>query len=699
MAKGATRSNAAASSSPNKSASTKTDTSTRRSIDEKSDRKIATPISSPAKSIKSPESTTASTKSSSAAATTTSTPTTTRKRKSSLLDDRAQHQEIKASGIESKVEPKSSVISSPQSTAAISSPPSSTATTTSPSLFAKSQSIGSTKSNKSSSIECRPIAEESSEPSKFSPSKREAHERLRSPIESSVRTHVQSLEQEINERKAEFQSSTNTTATTTNTSSSSISGGAANSGIANKSKLSDALDKLFCKQKEKEQQQQQKQLQRGSKQSKRLSSHSIEERIKSPVDMDIEPKELNEREDVKINESRTKYASRGDDVQKQSLAGNDTCNLTAAAAVAAGVTAVDPSSIDSDDQLRPSTNKYEQEQFVNNMPKPPTPKSSMIFSPPPTSLTIDKRESIFDFAENFSITNDTSVSLLSFNSESIFKEDSAKETMDLVANLRQNIKKGGKADECARATSTSSSAATKAEPVGQTPAAGDTNASPDSTTIDANVKNSNTSAEHQPMSLKSMDAKSKAAAIAALQQPTLVIDLDQENSSDESKPPTMVADEPVSIPSSTAQKSMTHKDTNWIQSAHAMEKERGANLMNMMQQQQQQIQPTQMQHQTEVEQIASKMPGHIQTPADMLAENELNEAQNMNAFHVQQPYANNAFNGNKETFDRALQIQVMLLHSTFIYNFSNLLIFFYFFIFAHSMKMSKQHSQVLRMIR
>lgn len=468
---------------------------------------------------------------------------------------------------------------------------------------------------------------------------------------------MQSLEQEINERKADTSSSTAAAvaaAGNSNTSSSAIG------GPANKSKLSDALDKLFCKQKEKEQQQQQKQTQKASKQSKRLSSHSIEERIKSPVDMDIEPKELNEREDMATTEARTKYSNRGDDVQKQSLAGNDTCNLAAAAAAA--VAAIDPTSVDVDDQLRPSTNKYEQEQFVNNMPKPPTPKSSMIFSPPPTSLTIDKRESIFDFAENFSITNDASVSLLSFNSESIFKEDSAKETMDLVANLRQNIKKGGKADECARTTSSSSAASTKAEPANQTPTAIDTNASPDSTTIDANVKSSNAD---KAMSLKSMDAKSKAAAIAALQQPTLVIDLDQENSSDESKPPT-AADEPVPIPSSTAPKSM-HKDTNWIQTAHAMDKERGgANLMNMLQQQQQhhqhqqqhaQVQPTHMQHQTEVEQIASKMPGHIQTPADMLAENELNEAQNMNAFHVQ-PYANNAFNGNKEAFDRTLQMQV-----------------------------------------
>lgn len=445
-------------------------------------------------------------------------------------------------------------------------------------------------------------------------------------------------------------------------------------------------------------------MQKESKKSKRLSSHSIEERIKSPVDMDIEPKELNERVDVPTNEARTKYANRGNDVQKQSLAGNETCNLTAAAAAVAG--AVDPSAVDVDD-LRPSTNKYEQEQFVNNMPKPPTPKSSLIFSPPPTSLTIDKRESIFDFAENFSITNDASVSLLSFNSESIFKEDSAKETMDLVANLRQNIKKGGKADECARTTSTSAAAtaATKAEPVNQAPAAIDTNASPDSTTIDANVKSSNAGGEHKPMSLKSMDAKSKAAAIAALQQPTLVIDLDQENSSDESKPPT-AADEPVPIPSSTAPKSM-HKDANWMQTAHAMDKERGANLMNMMQHQHQhqqqqhppmQQQPTQMQHQTEVEQIASKMPGHIQTPADMLAENELNEAaQNMNAFHVP-PYANNAFNGNKEAFDRTLQMQV-----TYTFSFDK---FSFFFLHGHlfihiycSMKMNKRFSQAVKMIR
>lgn len=511
-----------------------------------------------------------------------------------MLDDKAQ-QEAKVS-VEAKVEPKSSVISSPSS------------------LSSKSQSIGSTKNK--SSIENRPsaaaaaaaaaaatvaAAEESSEPSKLSPTKREANERLRSPdIKSTppqppLSLPVQSLEQEINDRKAEYQSTTTPTST-----------GANKSG-----KLSDALDKLVCKQKVKEQQQQQKQAQKAGKQSKRLSSHSFEEN-KSPIDMDIEPKESTERDEIIdiVKEQRGKYSSRNE-VQIQSLTNDTASKLTDA------LNQSDQMIDDDSDHSRSNTNKYEQEQFVNNMPKPPTPKSSMIFSPPPTSLTIDKREaSIFDFTDNFPIP-------LSFNADNLFKEDSAKETMDLVANLRQNIKKGGKGDDCSR---------TKPEQI---------ETSPDSTTtIDTSVKTS--AVDTKPS--KSLDSKTKAV----LPPPTLVIDLDQENSGDESKPP---QEETPQTNVNTAKSG--HKDqSNWMSNTLPMDKERG-NLMNMMTT----APAPPMQLQTEVEQIASKMSNVIPTPADMLAENELNEAQNLNAFHMQ-PYACNAFNGNKEAFDRSIQIQV-----------------------------------------
>lgn len=522
-------------------------------------------VISPDKTTKSPEST-------------SHTKSTTRKRKSSLLDDKSQH-EAKVS-VETKVESKPSVISSPSSQSS------------------KSQSIGSTKNK--SSIENRPtITEESCEPSKLSPKKRETNERLKSPdakLQLPVHQSQSQLEQEMNERKAEYQSTTPTSAG------------------ASKSKLNDALDKLFCKQKEK--QQQQKQLQKAGKQSKRSSSHSVEEN-KSPIDMDIEPKESTDRDEIidVVKENRNKYTGRND-VQSQSVTSdtdttvklNDTLNKT------------EPTT---DDNI----NKYEQEQFVNNMPKPPTPKSSMIFSPPPTSLTIDKREaSIFDFADNFPIPNDSSVSLLSFNSENLFKEDSAKETMDLVANLRQNIKKGGKGEENSR---------TKTEPsANQAPVTAESETTPDSTTIET----SNKCAIDNNKSAKPLDSRTKAI----MPQPTLVIDLDQENSGDESKPPKSDVPVTVNTPKSG------HKDSNWMSNTIPIEKER-ANLMNMMQP------SAPIQLQTEVEQIASKMSNVIPTPVDMLAETE---AQNLNTFHIQQ-YPCNAYNGNKEAFDRQpIQIQV-----------------------------------------
>lgn len=568
MAKSAAKS---AASSPNKSVAGKVDTSSRHHVDEKPSKNASTSVSAD-KSLKSLESTTSNAKS------------TTRKRKSSLLDIDKSQLEAKVS-VEAKVEPKPSVISSPSSQSS------------------KSQSIGSTKNK--SSIENRPtVAEESSEPCKFSPSKREANERLRSPdakLQLPVQVPQQSqLEQEMSERKAEHHQATTPT-----------------TGGSSKSKLSDALDKLFCKRQEKEQQQQQKQLQKAGKQSR--LSHTMEEH-KSPIDMDIEPKEPTECDEIidVVKENRSKYAGRNDG-QNQSLANVNETTIK-----------LDETLDETDEQLRPSsTNKYEQEQFVNNMPKPPTPKSSMIFSPPPTSLTIDKREaSIFDFADNFPIPNDSSVSLLSFNSENLFKEDSAKETMDLVANLRQNIKKGGKGDDCSR---------TKAEPLANQVPVAENEISPDSTTIDTSNKSG---AIDNNKSAKSLDTKAKAPL---QQQPTLVIDLDQENSGDESKP----------LPSEVlvnATKS-GHKDSNWMPNTLPMEKDR-ANLMNVMQP------AAPMQLQTEVEQIASKMSNVIPTPADMLAETD---NQNLNAFHMQ-PYPCNAYNGNKEaSFDRqSIQLQVRL---------------------------------------
>lgn len=538
--------------SPAKSTA-KIDTNTRRTIDEKQSKNAI--ISTAEKSTKSSESTTSAIP---------GTKSTTRKRKSSSLEDKLQHEN--KVGTESKSEPKSIISSS-------SPPPSS-------SLSAKGQSIGNSKNK--STYENRPtITEKSSEPSKFSPTKRETNERLKSP---EIKQTVQSLEEEINERKAEYQS-TNTTS-------------------GSKSKLSDALDKLFCKQKEKEQQQKQTQL---YKHDKRSSQNS--EANKSPVDMEIEPKESKAPKSDTIN---------------QRVVNPDTCRVPD-----------DNLDIQADqtnecNQHRPSiTNKYEQEQFVNNMPKPPTPKSSLIFSPPPTSLSIDKREaSIFDFSDNFSIPNDSSVSLLSFNSDNLFKEDSAKETMDLVANLRQNIKKGGKGDECGKA---------KSESINQALPSIEPAAAPDSTTLDRSIKSSSSGNKST-----SLDVKSKTAMV----QPTLVIDLDQENSSDERR--LIQADVSSNTESSKAISTM---DGNETQTPQQTEKVRENMTVTMISS----TPPIQLQ--TEVEQIASKMSNVIPTPADMLMGGEMNENPNMNSFHMQS-YACNTLNGNKDAFDRPIQVLV-----------------------------------------
>lgn len=399
-----------------------------------------------------------------------------------------------------------------------------------------------------------------------------------------------SLEQEIKERKAEYQS--------TNTSS------------GNKSKLSDALDKLFCKQKEKELQQQQRHQQKLGKQSKRLS-HCLEV-DKSPVDMEIEQK-LSGVQDIEtidiVKESMNQCPIQSDSQNKNvdDILQQDQVN----------------ESEQDDQQRQPCTNKYEQEQFVNNMPKPPTPKSSLIFSPPPASLTIDKREaSIFDFADNFTIPNDSSVSLLSFNSDNLFKEDSAKETMDLVANLRQNIKKGGKGDECCKMKPSQS---TEPEIL------------PDNSI--------NTNDSINPI-VANIDIKAKSMV-----QPTIVIDLDQENSGDERKLPSKTlsaTNTETSEPSST--------DSNLIpqSSAQVIEMNQNENMTSTN------ITLSPLQLQTEVEQIASKMPTVIPPHADILIESEINDKQSINAFQVPSYTQSNTINGNKDTFDHPLQMHVRI---------------------------------------
>lgn len=347
---------------------------------------------------------------------------------------------------------------------------------------------------------------------------------------------MQSLEQEINERKAEHQSSAQATTITPN----------------KQSKLSNALDKLLCKRDKEQQAQQQRQIISDDVPTKSVANLSAEDKLEA-VDMETEPEIVNDERHSDSN----------------------------------------------------STNKFELE-FVNNMPKPPSPKSSLIFSPPPSSLSIDKRDaSIFDFADNFSIPNDSSVSLLTFNPDNIFKEDSAKETMDLVANLRQNIKKGGKHDDNNK---------TKTEPTANQSQVIEIDTSPDSTTMDTN-------------SNQKVEEDNKRAIInPAIQSATLVIDLEQENSGDESK----------SSNSSHVQqpKPPQINENNWMPNAMM-----NTNTNNM-------VQP--MQLQTEVEKMASKMQSSneiIPTPADILMANEMNEQQNANTFHIQPPYVNNSYNG------------------------------------------------------
>lgn len=591
MAKGVTK------SIPSPAKSTpKVDTTTRNFTDEKRNATNAPPE----KSIKSPESA-------------TSAKSSTRKRKSSLLEDKSRP-ENKVNA-ESKTEPKSIISSSPLQESL---------PELQPSLSTKSQSSGSSKNK--SSVENRPKIEKSSEPGELSPAKWEENERL---ISCHTKTPVQSLEQEINERKAEYYS--------TNTNNS-------NNNSNKSTKLSDCLDKLFCKQKEKEQQQQQvqrneklqqqkedeeeeqqrqehqqelqqkhKQYQSAGKQKKRVSYNSN----KSPIDMEIEPKESMDHNEILeiVNENESTYL-----VQNNTQNQNEENPLTQQ----------DQSNEYDQQQQQPgTTNKYEQEQFVNNMPKPPTPKSSLIFSPPPTSLSIDKREaSIFDFADNFSIPNDSSVSLLSFNSDNLFKEDSAKETMDLVANLRQNIKKGGKGDECGKPMNAINQA----------------QAIESESTVTTTTTSNNTSA---------IDVKAKVVVM----QPTLVIDLDQENSSDERKFSQLNELTTTTPVANMEQSKSIAIDCNQIQrsTAQSMEHCQNESITTST------IEISSIPLQTEVEQIASKMPNVIPTPADMLIGSELNESQNINAFHMEQYTECHSVNGNKDTFDRPLKIHVSII--------------------------------------
>lgn len=347
---------------------------------------------------------------------------------------------------------------------------------------------------------------------------------------------MQSLEQEINERKAEHQSSAQSTTIPPN----------------KQSKLSNALDKLLCKRDKEQQAQQQKQIISDDVPLKNVANNLSTEDKMEAVDMETEPEIVSDERHHDSN----------------------------------------------------STNKFELE-FVNNMPKPPSPKSSLIFSPPPSSLSIDKRDaSIFDFADNFSIPNDSSVSLLTFNPDNIFKEDSAKETMDLVANLRQNIKKGGKHDDNNK---------TKTEPTVNQSQVIEIDTSPDSTTMDTNAN-------------RKVEEDNKRGIKPAIQSATLVIDLEQENSGDESKSsrsPHVQQPKPQQI-----------NENNWMPNATM-----NATTNNM-------VQP--MQLQTEVEKMASKMQSSneiIPTPADILMANEMNEQQNANTFHNQPPYVNNSYNG------------------------------------------------------
>lgn len=535
-----------------KSAGKNVDSQSKRGADDKKGKNAAS-NASPVK-IKSPEP--ASAKS------------TARKRKSSLLDDKhrqQQQEETSSSESRNETESKSATASSP--------------------LSSKVQSISAAKIK--SPAGNRSAIEESGEPSKLSPKKRETNERLKSP--ESQRT-VHSLEQEISERKAEHQSTNQ----------------------SKLSRLSNTLDKLLGK-REKEQQQKEQTCRENHSRSQddiSVPINRLDEDNKCPVDMEIEPKEpvesINEIIDVAEDKS-SKYStssktdSKSDSKHKQiddKIAGTRPCDEVLAANNE--MYAFENSSHEVNDKSILS-----QEQFVNNMPKPPSPKSSLIFSPPPTSLAIDKRDaSIFDFGDNFPMPNDSSVSLLAFNAENLFKEDSAKETMDLVANLRQKIKKGsGKADD----------AKSNLDSINQAPVI-EIDTSPDSTTMDkADV------GEDSKLPAKSMETNKQAN----MQQATLVIDLDQENSSDESKPSETIA------PANTQQMKPSVPD-NWLSTQNQ------GNLMNANNLQ------SQMPLQTEIEQIASKMQASnevIPTPTDILMANELNDQPKSNKFH--RSYAHN----------------------------------------------------------
>lgn len=495
-----------------------------------------------------------------------------RKRKSNTLDDKPNETKVREPKDDTKSVASSGNDESPS----------------------RHQARGVTKTKSPGEASGPAADEESCKPSKLPVAQRETNARLEShSVESPSK--VQSLEQEINDRKAESQVPT--------------------ANNASKSKLSDALDKLFYKQKEKEEQQK-----KDTVHTKR-TPHNVESNRNS-VDMEIEPKESS---DVVI--AKEKHSSQIHvDSQNQSVANE-------------ALIKSDPVD-DSDDQLL-NINKYEQEQFVNNMPKPPTPKSSIIFSAPSTSLTNDKREaSIFDFADSLIAipTDSAAVSLLSFNSDNLFKEDSAKETMDLVANLRQNIKKGGKAEDCKAKQPTTESTNQAQDKETEIP-------STDSLMIADNIKTNATD-----MLLPSGHPTSDKAK-CLMSKPTLIIDLDQENSGDgckSSQPITMKIVKP------TTAKHAAQNDKNWIQQNALCAND--ATIMGMPQI------PSTPQLQTEVEQIASKMSSDIPINVDMLAANDLNEAQNIKPFSHVQPYACKAFNGNKESYDRSLVIHVRIIH-------------------------------------
>lgn len=235
-----------------------------------------------------------------------------------------------------------------------------------------------------------------------------------------------------------------------------------NANSTKASKLSGTLDKLFGR-REKETNTQREQEQ---EQEHELHRDSKEVDLLSDIDMDIEPKD-NIEQPIPLSSDAANISDlidsncdakldTNDDHPNRTELNKSTDDLLA---VSEELFSFDSHKSECDDKSIPNS----QEQFVNSMPKPPTPKSTSIFSPPPTGMSLDKRDSnsIFDFNENdfvanydsFSLPTDASNSLLTFPSDHLFKsqtdfkEDSTKETMDLVANLRQNIKKGGKGDD------------------------------------------------------------------------------------------------------------------------------------------------------------------------------------------------------------------------------------------------------------